>query len=159
MRGVIGEEKDKPSAGGGKSKRWVKKPNGKPKFRAPTPGLETTVFNVGSTKDAANFNDVNQQLVRYCGVNFSRGADVVTKALEEQKSPVFTKPPDPADPDNAVQVKKMSIKLDACEKDKKVYEENKARAFNLYLLHCPRYLEDKIKALRRSGRQHGEHRM
>ena len=66
----------------------------KPKFKAPTPGLEDVVLTTGLTKDAVEFEENKKKLGRYMAVTFKSGGATVQMAIETMTTPIFNKPAD-----------------------------------------------------------------
>jgi hypothetical protein len=56
-------------------------------YKAPTSGLEDVVFNVGTAKDAALFEEHKKKLARYVAVNFKHGALMAQQAMEKMTDP------------------------------------------------------------------------
>ena len=63
----------------------------KKKFAAPTSGLEDVYFTWGMVIDAAKYTEVVDKLKEYTAVHFCNQPMVAARAVEELKTPVFTK--------------------------------------------------------------------
>ena len=72
-------------------KRFVPK-QGAPKsgssFKAPTVGLESAVFSIGSTRNAAAFEETKSKLSRYVGTQSWRGSALAALAIEKLAVPL-----------------------------------------------------------------------
>ena len=52
-------------------------------FKAPTAGLESIYFTVGSTKDAAEFKDTVEKLSQHVATTAWKQASILSKAMTE----------------------------------------------------------------------------
>ena len=71
-------------------------------------------------------------------------AQVATKRLE---APTFTEPADLPPTATKMQLKKWEIEYDKYHKDEMVWEVVKNRTYQMLLLHCYPYIEEKMLAL------------
>jgi hypothetical protein len=118
----------------------------KPKFKAPTPGLEDVVFTTGLTKDAVEFEENKKKLGRYIAVTFKAGGATVQRAIETMMAPTFNKPADLTTGATKMQEKEWEMGYEEWRRDKRVWEEVKPRAFQLFLQHCGEETEQKLNS-------------
>jgi hypothetical protein len=101
-------------------------------YKALTPGLEKELFTVGTTSNAADFEELSKKLVRYAGVNFKQGAAVAEKAVEDMGGPSFIDPPDPITAASPVEIKKWRIKYNELHGKKKAWKHAGLEHTNYY---------------------------
>ena len=145
----MGEDKKKKSDG---NRPWRSGNTNQPArsvvkaYKAPTVGLESVVFKMGTVQDAADFEDHKKDLGRYIAVNFKEGGSLLQQAMENMVAPTFTPPTDPIDPTNVVQVKKWEREYDAFTKKEAAWDAVKSRGFQLILQHCDKDVEQRIES-------------
>ena len=81
----------------------------KTQYQAPTVGLEEQVFTIGSTKDAAKFELVKQELGKqFATQSWSDGADAAM-AFETLTEPTYDEPAEPFIPERLYNYKDKSV--------------------------------------------------
>jgi hypothetical protein len=133
-------------------------------YSAPTAGLQKVLFSFGSTKDAAEFITTKSKLARFVGTQSWPGAAAASMAMEDMAEPILTPPIRPKLEQETIKqdgttetitrpetspMFKMEVedyiaanKTYNSKKDK--WEENRPRAYNLVLQHCPPELETRL---------------
>jgi len=122
-------------------------------FKSTVLGLEEKVFNFGTLKDAAAFEDTKTSIARYVGTKSWAGSAMASTALETMTEPTLTMPVKPkkeAGTDDDIFKMDVSIWIEEFKDYKhkcSAWEENRARMYNLVLLQCPQALETQLKTL------------
>ena len=147
----------------------------KKKFTAPTPGYEDVYFTLGSTKDAAQFQETVNKLSRCVGTQSWKKASVLSKAMCNLVAPIYTAPTRPVrqymtgaagtrvqttermtvtgfindpmvgDIDCKLTVDEYLKKKKKHDNNEECWTENNARGFNLVLQHSPPELEAELR--------------
>ena len=129
--------------------------------------MEDQVFTIGSTKDAANFELVKEELVKqFATQSLSDGADAAM-AFETLTEPTYDEPAEPVIleqfynyKDNSVEDPEYEIKSlrylmhlstytrnhNEWSKNVKNWKNNSSRMFAIVLQHCPKYLTQRLKS-------------
>ena len=143
----MGEEKKKKSDGNRPSRNSSQPTRSVVKaYKAPTAGLESVVFKMGTVQDAADFEEHKKDLGRYIAVNFKEGGSMLQQTMEAMVTPTFTAPADLINPTNVVQVKKWERKYNAFTKKEAAWDAIKTRGYQLILQHCNKDVEQHIES-------------
>ena len=143
-------------------------------FEAPTAGLKSVYFTAGSTKDAAEFKDTVEKLLRHVATTAWKQASILSKAMTELNDRVFPMQVRPVrvyisgTGSSAVETTShltagmlniavvddinYSNEMDHYKSDKRKsessaenWEEKYKKGYNLVLQHCPAELEAELK--------------
>ena len=155
----MGEGENKPKVEGGRSQHHSKKPTWGARqanekkllapFRAPTVGMEETFFTIGSTRDAAKFEETKLKLSRYIQANWKEGGADIGRALEDLIVPDYEEPMDPTPEQEASKV--FMVKWEglykAYKRNKDQWNENVKKAYALVLMHSHPDLVQRLQML------------
>ena len=155
----MGEEKKKKSdenclwrsGNGNQSMRSMVKA-----YKAPTAGLESVVFKMGTVQDATDFEEHKKDLGRYVAVNFKEGESMLQQAMEVMVTPTFTAPADPIDPINMVQVKKWEREYDTFTKKEAAWDAVKSRGYQLIVCNTAPDPIELLKLIRSALHKHDD---
>ena len=93
----------------------------KVEFKAPTPGLESHIFQYGQTKNAAQFSKTCQALSKHVAVYFKHGGPAAALAILSLDPPIYNIPGDPVEVDNPIIVFKWKNLREERTKDTRVW--------------------------------------
>ena len=138
------------------------------KYRAPTVGLEDWVFTISSTKDAAKFELVKEELGKHFFTHYWSYVADAEMAFETLTEPTYNKPAEPVIPerfynykDNSVENPEYKSKSlcyrmqlimytrnhDEWSKNVKNWKNNISRMFAIVLQHFPKDLTQILKLI------------
>ena len=118
-------------------------------YRAPTPGLETALFDCDGSKSAAIFEETRKKWM-YVGTQAYAGANAASCAIETMKAPVFEEPVKPTKekfPEQEIYDGEIKLYFDArleISKKRSAWQEVGPRNFTLLLLHCPPRVKSRL---------------
>ena len=112
--------------------------NKKNVFRAPTIGFEKTTFDVDDTSCTSKFKDHVDALAGHLGLTLKKGGPALAMAMRNGKKPVFPYPKDLDATEQQDPTKLFVFQRDYARVDdeKRAFEENNNRAYELLTLHC-----------------------
>ena len=112
--------------------------NKKNVFRAPTVGFEKTTFDVDDTSCTSKFKDHVDALAGHLGLTLKKGGPALAMAMRNGKKPVFSYPKDLDATEQQDPTKLFVFQRDYARVDdeKRAFEENNNRAYELLNLHC-----------------------
>ena len=135
-------------------------------YQAPTVVLEDQVFTIGSTKDAAKFELVKEELGKHVATQpWSDGADAAM-AFETLTETIYNEPAEPVIPERFYSYKDKSVEEpeyennslryhmqlsmytrnhDEWSKTVKNWKNNRSGMFAIVLQHCPKDLTQRLK--------------
>ena len=105
------------------------------------------VFNFGTTKNAANFTKHQAELAKHVAVTFKYGSPIAAKAIEEMVAPVYKAPEDIPSDAPFMKIHTWKLEFDDFKRNKRTWEENNRKMFNMLLQHCLSELEAKLKSM------------
>ena len=143
-------------------------------FTAPTSGLEDVKFASGTPESAATYEKSLEQLTNYLRTQPWKGVSVLTQAIERMENLVLPEPEEPErkyytddtrmvtsdEPNNVNNTPRVPVVTDTLyavllqkyltdharwETKDTLYKENRSRAYNLFLQHCPTPLRTELK--------------
>ena len=143
-------------------------------FTAPTPGLEDVKFAAGTPEAAAIYEKSVERLTEHIGIQAWRGVSELTQAIEKMKNVEYEEPEEPvrlyysnedktsttteptkedgsphtpvtSDGLYAVELQRYVNQHKSWEVKDSQYNENRSRAFNLILQHCPEPVKVEVK--------------
>ena len=143
-------------------------------FTAPTSGLEDVIFAGGTPEAAATYEKNVERLTEYLGIQPWKGISELTQSTEKMENAVLVEPEEPArlyytdtgrktttrepteddgtplvpvvaDALYAVLLQAYLSKHKSWEAKDAQHSENKSRAYNLFLQHCPEPIKTEVK--------------
>ena len=144
---MSGEQKPKVEPGDGKKKNYHQNES---KFKAPTPGLEDTVFdyNRESTQMSARFTSTLNGLADHVAVSFANGGAEEGKAVRGITAPVYTKPTlDPAKKDDYEEKEIWRDDYRTYSRKTLAWDENNGKIYSLALQHSSPAMKKKLEGL------------